>query len=176
MMERQMTSLVTAANAKKQINTSMSDVDLQVIIDRIESQITARIGAPWTDDSTPSEIEKTLRGEGMSLFLPTGIYEVVSIVEDETELTADDYRVWGNGGVIERLPINANWGVVCTVTYKPMDDRFKRIPVIIDLLRLTLERTAMKSEDIAGEYSYQAPDNWDAEFRKAMKRLVFKAV
>lgn len=169
-------SLVTAADAKKQINTSLGDEDLQAIIDRIESQITARIGAPWGDDNTPPEIEKTLYGDGMSLFLPTGIYEIVSIVEDDAELTADDYRVWGNGGVIERLPINSNWGMVCAVTYKPMDDRFKRIPVIIDLLRLMLERTAMKSENIAGEYSYQAPDNWDAEFRKAMKRLVFKAI
>ncbi len=168
--------LVTAADAKKQINTSMGDEDLQAIIDRIESQITARIGEPWSEDNMPPEIEKTLRGDGMSLFLSTGIYEVVSIVEDDVELTTDDYRVWGNGGVIERLPINSNWGTVCTVTYKPMDDRFKRIPVIIDLLRLTLNRSAMKSENFAGEYSYTAPDNWDAEFRKAMKRLVFKAI
>ena len=169
-------SLVTAAEAKKQINTSISDADLQVIIDRIESQITARIGAPWTDDSTPSSVVKTLRGESTSLFLPTGIYEVTSIVEDTVTLTASEFRVWGNGGVIERLPIESNWGTVCVVTYKPMDDRFKRIPVIIDLLRLTLERTAMKSENIAGEYSYTAPDNWDVEFRRAMKRLVFKAI
>lgn len=168
--------LVTAETAKKQIITSLGDEDLQAIIDRIESQITARIGEPWADDDTPTEVEKTLRGEGTSLFLPTGIYDVVSIIEDDAELTADEYRVWGNGGVIERLPIESNWGKVCVVTYKPMDDRFKRIPVIIDLLRLTLERTAMKSENIAGEYSYTAPDNWDAEFRKAMKRLVFKAL
>lgn len=171
-----MAPLVTAETAKKQINTSLSDDDLQEIIDRIEAQIAARIGDPWTDDETPSEVERTVRGDGMSLFLPTGIYEVVSIVEDDVELTADEYRVWGNGGVIERLPVDSVWGKVCDVTYKPMDDRFKRIPVIIDLLRLTLERTAMKSESIAGEYSYQAPENWDAEFRKAMKRLVFKAL
>lgn len=168
-------SLVTAETAKKQINTSIGDDDLQEIIDRIESQITARIGAPWDGDTAP-EIEKTLRGEGASLFLPTGIYEVVSIVEDDVTLTEDEFRVWGNGGVLERLPVGTNWGDVCVVTYKPMDDTFKRVPVIIDLLRLTLERTAMKAESIAGEYSYTAPDNWDAEFRKAMKRLVFKSV
>lgn len=171
-----MTPLVTAETAKKQINTSMSDDVLQEIIDRIESQITARIGAPWADDNTPASAVKTLRGEGTCLFLPTAIHAVTSIVEDTVTLDADEYRVWGNGGVIERLPIESNWGTVCVVTYKPMDDRFKRIPVIIDLLRLTLERTAMKSESIAGEYSYTAPENWDAEFRKAMKRLQFKAL
>lgn len=169
-------SLVTAETARKQINTSMSDDDLQEIIDRIESLITARIGAPWTDDSTPSSVVKTLRGEGPSLFLPTGIYQVTSIVEDTVTLDADEYRVWGNGGVIERLPLESNWGTVCVLTYKPMDDRFKRIPVIIDLVRLTLERTAMKSESVGSEYSYTAPDDWDAEFRKAMKRLRFVAL
>lgn len=171
-----MTPLVSAETAKKQINTSMSDDDLQEIINRIESQITARIGAPWANDSTPPSISKTMRGEGMSLFMPTGIYAVTSIVEDSVTLSASDYRVWGNGGVIERLPIESNWGAVCVVTYQPMDDRYKRISVILDLLRLTLERTAMKSENIAGEYSYTAPDNWDAEFRRAIKRLVFKAI
>lgn len=170
-----MAPLVTAAEAKKQIKTSMSDIDLQKIIDRIESQIADRIGAPWTNDTTPSEIEKTMRGEGASLFLPTGIYTVSGIVEDDVELSADDYRVWGNGGVIERAPIGSSWGDVCVVTYQPVDDRFKRIPAIINLLRLTLERTAMVSENIAGEYSFQAPD-WDMAFKKIMKGLMFKAV
>lgn len=169
-------SLVSSETAKKQINTPLGDDDLQEIIDRIESEITARIGAPWTDNFTPSTVVKTLRGEGPSLFLPTGIYLVTSIVEDGATLDAEEYRVWGNGGVLERLPVESNWGRVCVVTYKPMDDRFKRIPVVIDLLRLTLERTAMKSESIAGEYSYTAPDDWDDMFRKAMKRLQFRAL
>lgn len=168
-------SLVTAAEAKKQINTPLSDADLQVIIDRIESQITARIGAPWADDNTPASAVKTLRGEGTCLFLPTAIHAVTSIVEDGATLASSDYQIWG-AGVIERLPLDSNWGDRCVVTYQPADDREKRTQVIIDLLRLTLERTAMKAESIAGEYSYTAPDNWDAEFRKAMKRLVFKAL
>ncbi len=170
-----MTRLVSAAVAKKQINTSMSDTDLEGIIDRVEAEITAKIGAPWADDSTPSEFTCTMRGNGVSLFLPTGIYEVASIVEDGTTLTSDDYRVWGNGGVIDRLYCGT-WGDVCAVTYKPVDDRFKRIPAIIDMVRLTLERTAMQSESVAGEYSFTAPESWDDEYRKVMKRLMFKAV
>jgi len=108
--------------------------------------------------------------------MPTGIYSVTSIVEDDATLTASQYRVWGNGGVIDRLPSGSDWGSVCVVTYKPVDDRFRRVPVIVDLLRLTLERTAMQSENIAGEYSYSAPKDWDDEYRKTMKRLIFKAV
>ena len=167
-------SLVTPTDVKALINTSLSDANLQTVIDRVEAQITARIGAPQTD-AYATEVVKTMRGEGEYLFMPTEIYSVSSIVEDTSTLTSDQYQTWA-GGVIERLPDDSHWGDRVVVTYKPTDDRLVRALVIIDLVRIVIERTAMKSESIAGEYSYTAPDNWDAEFRKAMKRLVFKAI
>jgi len=169
-----MTSLVSPANVKALINTAMVDADLQVIIDRVEAQVTAKIGAPQTDGYT-TELVKTMRGEGFNLFMPTEIYSVSSIVEDLSTLTSDQYQTWG-GGVIERLPNESYWGDRVVVTYKPADDRLKRAEVIIDLVRLVIERTAMKSENIAGEYSFTAPDDWNKEFRKAMKRLMYQAV
>lgn len=169
-----MTTLVSPAIVKAQVNTSMSDTNLQLVIDRIEAQINAKIGAPQTD-AYETSIVKTVRGEGLSLFMPTEIYSVTSIVEDGSTLTSDQYQTWG-GGVIERLPVETPWGDRCVVMYKPADDRLKRTQVIIDLVRLVIERTAMKSENIAGEYSYTAPDNWDKEFRRAMKRLMFQAL
>lgn len=169
-----MTSLVSPAIARALINTSLSDENLQMIIDRVESQITEKIGAPQTD-SMSTEVAKTLRGEGSNLFMPTEIYSVTRIVEDDVLLDADEYQTWP-GGVIERLPIGTYWGDRCEVFYKPSDDRPKRAQVIIDLVRLVLERTALKQESIGGEYSYTAPSNWDAEFNKAMKRLTFQAV
>jgi hypothetical protein len=159
---------------KALINTSLSDANLQDVIDRVEAQIAERIGEPQTD-AYATTITKTLRGEGYYLFMPTEIYAVVSVTEDLHLLTSDQYQTWG-GGVIERLPSETYWGDRVVVVYKPTDDRKKRKQVIIDLVRLVLERTALKSESIAGEYSYTAPDNWDDEFRKAMKRLMFKAV
>jgi hypothetical protein len=171
-----MTSLVSPADVKALINTSMSDANLQTVIDRVEAQITARIGAPQTDTYT-TEVVKTMRGDedGLYLFMPTEIYSVSGIVEDLNTLMSDQYQTWA-GGVIERLPEYSHWGDRCVVTYKPTDDRLVRAQVIIDLVRIVIERTAMKSESIAGEYSYTAPDNWDAEFRKAMKKLVFKSL
>ena len=169
-----MTSLVSPTDVKALINTAISEGDLQKVIDRVETQVTARIGAPQTD-ALETQVARTVRGEGCNLFLPTEINSVVSIVEDYIELTAEEYRVW-SAGVIERLPINASWGDRIVVTYKPADDRLKRTEVIIDLVRLVIEHTAMKSESVAGEYSYTAPDNWEAEFRRAMKRLTFQAV
>ena len=167
-------SLVSPADVKALINTSISDTDLQTVIDRVEAQINARIGAPQTD-AYATEVVKTLRGEGEFIFMPTEIYSVSSIVEDANTLTNDQYQTWA-GGVIERLPEESHWGDRVVVTYKPTDDRLMRAQVIIDLVRIVIERTAMKSESIAGEYSYTAPDNWDAEFRKAIKKLTFKAI
>jgi len=167
-------SLVSPAEARALINTSLSDENLQTIIDRVEAQITEKIGEPQNDGHT-IEVSKVLRGEGSNLFMPTEIYTVTRIVEDDVLLDADEYQTW-HGGVIERLPAGTYWGNRCEVDYKPTDDRLKRAQVIVDLVRLTLERTALKAESVAGEYSYTAPDNWDVEFRKAMKRLMFKAV
>lgn len=167
-------SLILPADVKALVNTSMSDANLQIVIDRIESQITTRVGAPQTD-GYETEITKTLRGEGSFLFMPTEIHSVTSISEDTAALTSDEYQTWG-GGVIERLPSGSSWGDRIVVTYKPTDDRPKRKQAIIDLVRITLEWSAMQSENVAGEYSYQAPDNWEVEFRKVMKRLMFKAV
>jgi hypothetical protein len=169
-----MARLLSAAQAKALINTSMSDENLETVIDRIEAQVTEKIGAPQTD-AYETEIVKTMRGEGISLFMPTEIYAVVSIVEDTVTLATDQYQTWG-GGVIERLPMGTDWGDRCVVTYKPKDDRLKRAQVIIDLVRLVIERTAMKSENVAGEYSYTAPDDWEKEFRRAMKKLMFQAL
>jgi len=169
-----MTSLVSPENVKVLVNTSLSDLNLQTVIDRVEAQIVERIGEPQTDGMATT-ITKIMRGEGYYLFMPTEIYAVVSIVEDGNTLTGDEYQTWA-GGVIERLPNESYWGDRMTVVYKPVDDRKKRSQVIIDLVRLVLERTAMKSENIAGEYSYTAPDNWDVEFRSAMRRLMLKAI
>ena len=167
-------SLVTVANARALINTSLSDANLQAVIDRVEAQVTGRIGEPWSDGSTPSSLAKTMRGEGMNLFMPTEIYSVTSIVEDTVTLTSDEYRVWG-GGVIERLPMGSSWGDRVVVTYAPANDREKRSQVVIDLIRLVIERTAMASESVGGEYSYTAPDNWNREFNRAMRRLTFRS-
>jgi len=169
-----MTSLVTPANVKTLVKTSLSDTNLQDVIDRVEAQITERIGEPQTD-AMATTVTKTLRGEGEFLFVPTEIYAVVSITEDGNALSSDQYQTWA-GGVIERLPSDSHWGDRNVVIYKPADDRKKRTQVIVDLVRLVLERTAMKSESVAGEYTYTAPDDWDEQFRKAMRRLYFKPV
>ena len=167
-------SLVTLADVRAMVHTGLQDADLQAVIDRVEAEITLAIGAPQTD-LYATEVAKTLRGTGENLFRPTEIYSIVSIVEDDVTLDATEYQAWG-GGVIERLPMGTSWGDRCVVTYKPADDRSKRKSVIVDLVRLVLNQTGLKYESIGGEYSYTAFENWNGEFRKAMKRLMFQAI
>lgn len=169
-----MTSLVSPADVRVLLSTSLSDANLQVVIDRVEDEITSRIGSPQDDNGAVTHAV-TKPGEGGLLFVPTEISSVVSIVEDDTTLDADQYQIWA-GGVIERLPEGSVWGKRNVVTYKPADDRQRRKAAIIDLIRLDIERRAMQSENIAGEYSYTAPKDWEAERMKIIRRLTFMAV
>lgn len=169
-----MTSLVTPNDVRALVKTSLSDAVLQDVIERVEAEITRRIGAPQTDEMATT-VTKTMRGEGWYLYMPTEIHAVVSIVEDETTLDSDQYQTWA-GGVIERLPCDSNWGDRTVVTYKPSDDRKLRTAAIIDLVRLAIERTAVKYESIAGEYMFTAPENWEVEVRRVMRRLTFQAL
>lgn len=167
-------SLLTVAEARAQINTGLSDAELQAVIDRIEAEIEARVG-PNQDDTGNVTHEVTRRGGSECLFMPSEISSVSSIVEDETTLDSDEYQTWP-AGVIERLPVNLGiWGDRCVVTYKPADDREIRKSATIDLLRLDLNRTGMKSESIGGEYSYTA-EEWNQQRREIMRRIGFISV
>jgi len=168
-----MTSLVSPADVRVLVKTSLTDANLQTIIDRVEPEITTRIGAPQDDPGTV-QVTKTLEGEGTLLFTPTEITSVISVVEDDVTLAATDYRIWP-GGQLERLPVDTVWGDRCVVIYCPADNRSLRKQVIIELVRLDLERTAMRHESIGGEYAFDAPD-WEAERRRLFKRLQFITV
>lgn len=167
-----MTSLVSTVNVRALVKTSLTDAQLQEVIDRVEAEITGKIGAPQDDGGTVT-VTLTLEGEGSLLFLPTEIASIINIVEDGASLDATNYRTW-SGGVIERLPEDAGWGDVNVVTYKSADDRSLRKQVIIELVRLDVERTAMQQEQVA-DYSYKAP-NWDELRKRQFKRLMFLAV
>ena len=65
------------------------------------------------------------------------------------------------------------WGSHVKVIYKPQDQHLKREQATIDLVRVLLSTTGLKAESVAGEYSYQAPANWDLEKRRIMRRLSF---
>ena len=169
-----MTSLLTIAECRALVKTAVSDANLQVVIDRIEAQITKKIGAAQ-DDTGVITVTETLKGGGNHLFLRVPISAVVSITEDGNLVDPSDYQIWDVSGMVEHLPEFSDWGSVCVVIYKPADMRDERKQATVDLVRLVIERTAMSSESIAGDYSFTAPD-WDAAFRKVMRKLYFAEV
>lgn len=169
-----MTSLLTIAECRAQINSSKTDDELQSIIDQLEEMIEHRIGAYQNEAGTVT-ITQVVKGDDDHLFLKVPFVEIVSITEDGSLLDSDDYRTWGESGMVERLPEGSEFGTVCSVVYKPEDRRNERKQATINLLRLVLERTAMVSESIAGEYSFNAPD-WDKAIKSELRNLSFPEV
>lgn len=169
-----MTSLLTIDECQALVTTRLLDADLQALIDRIEKTIDNRIGAYQVDGNTVT-ITETVEGKGEHIFVKVPFSTIVSITEDGSLLDADDYQEWGKSGMVERLPAGESFGDVCVVVYKPTDKREERKQATIDLVRLYVERTAMVSENIAGEYSFNAPD-WDKAIKRELKNLSFTEV
>ena len=166
-----MASLLSLSECRALVKTSLSDADLQGVIERVEGEITKRIGAAQDDAGTVT-IKETVRGCGEQLFVKVPFTEIVSITEDGSAVNSDQYLPWGGSGMIEHVPAGSTWGTVCAVTYKPADQRLQRKQATIDAVRLVVERTAMISESIGGEYSFTAPD-WDAAMHKVLRKLCF---
>ena len=166
-------SLITPTQARAQIKTALSDTDLQAIIDREDAAMVRLIGAHYT--GVTQTITETLSGGMRNIYLRRRFTSVSSITEDGSTLTSDDWREWPDEGRIERLEEGKLWGDVLLVVYKPADDNDEREAVLVELVRLAIEHTAMASENIAGEYSFSAPD-WDLKRSELLARLTFPEV
>jgi len=162
-------SLVSVAEARALVSTGLTDEQLQAVIDRVEAWIIARYGAHY---GTGVTITQTLEGGLESLFLQRPFTSLTSVTEDSVLLTAAGYRSWPLQGSLLRLPAGSRWGEVVIVVYTPVDDSLIRKQVIIDLVRLAVERTAMKSESVAGEYSYTTVE-WEREAAQLARKLGF---
>ncbi len=167
-------STLSTAELRAVVNTGLSDTLLEAIINREELEITRRLGA--ASDGSTTTIVETKPGGLANVYARRPIVSVTQVREQQflggtfATLAAAQYYVWTDEGRIERLPAitggalawssGALWGPLVEVTYVPADDRERRKLAIIEFVRIALERTAMKGESVAGEYSYQAPE-WD---------------
>lgn len=144
------TSVTSLAEVRALVTTSLSDVDLQAIIDREEAWLAGRVGA--------------LSGERTDRFRPglgdTTLYlrrraDAVAVTDDGVALVEDtDYVFTPASGALRRGAWNeaACWTGPVTVTWTPADEAEVKAAVI-ELVRGTLGETGFDSEDI-GEYSY----------------------
>lgn len=178
-----MTSLVSAAQFKAITPVTLSDTDLDGVIARVEAEITAAIGAPYSADL---ELTETLAGRGADLFLLRPVSEIVTVTEYDSWIAADatataleedqDYVLWPDQGVLRRINGRSTWNVKTVVVYTPRDDLQLWRQVIIDLVRVDLARTAYRSESVGGAYSYTAPPDWDQVRGRIMNRIQFTRV
>lgn len=170
-------SVIGVDDVRSLVRSALNDAQLQLVIDREQALLERRLGAAYVDASTA--ITQVRRGEGAHVFLPRRIGTVSAVTErlnvdaDAETLSAEDYYVRADEGMLVRRPAGTAWGELVTVTYVPADDRAEWRGVLIELVRLALTRTALQSESIAGEYSYTAAGDWDAERAKLVRRAGF---
>ena len=170
-------SICTVADVRRVVVTTLGDADMQALIDDEDAQMQARLGVHA--DGIVSVTETVTAGGSGSVAVGRPIASVTSISERPrggiagvvapTLYGIDDAA----GGLIERL--YGRWDRRVTVTYSPADDTAARRRVLIELVRGRIERTAMASESVAGEYSYAAPD-WEAERQRLYATLILPGV
>lgn len=170
-------ALLTVAELRAAVDTDKTDSDLRNLIDREEADLIRRFGPHY--DGTA--ITETHEGGGGSVYLRRPISSISSVTEyasmgdSAVVLETTGYHAWTGQGRLSRL-VSSKWGGVVVVSYIPEDDSDVRKRVIIELCRLALARTGLKSESIAGEYSYTAHDNWDVQRASIYRQLGFMEV
>lgn len=161
-------SLVTVAYTRAHIQTDLDDTTLQLIIDDEESELVRRCGAHG--DGVTAVTETIASAPGGGLFLSRPFVSVTSITANGGAVAASAYTAYANQGYLSLLS-GGSWLAPVVVTYVPVDDRARRRMVIVELVRVALEQTAMKSESVGSEYSYSAPD-WEAKRAALYRRLL----
>lgn len=166
-------SLVTTTEIQQSIPSDLPEWRLQQLIDDEEAELIRRFGAHG--DGVAAETHEYLP-RAATIWLRRPFISISSVTEYQTLdsttgtlLAATAYRLVAGQGALIRLPHGTHWGARVSVTGVPIDDRGMRRGIIIDLVRLRIERTAMTQESVAGEYSYTAPA-WAAERESVLRR------
>ncbi len=137
-------SQVTVAEVRALTDASLSDGDLQGVIDREEAYLARRIGPlvgprTVTISQPATEFFRLMRPASTATATDAGAATAVELVDERYVYRANGY-----------------WNGAVTITYTP-NDTAEVERVIIELVRLALSETAYMSETI-GDYSYQRPE------------------
>ena len=166
-----MTVLLSATRARMVVDTKLNDTELETLTAELEAEVVRFFGANYVDASTTVTFTKRVFGQSY-LYLPRKVSSITSVTEEDATLTEDeDFELSTDQSMLYRLPYTGVWYGKVVVTYVPYDDNEDRKKVILDLLRLDLARTAMSREDFDGSYNYAAPEDWDVERAKILRRL-----
>jgi hypothetical protein len=170
-------ALITLAELKEHVESDLSDAALQRLLDSEDAEIVKRTGAH------SGAITETLNGRELLLFLGRPAAAVTSVTEyvsggaitgeTATVLAANDYRIWGSGRYLQRLPTGTNprtfWGSRAQVVYTPRDESAERTLVLINLCRLAVEYRGLRTERV-GDYSMTS-EEYTAERERLLSQL-----
>lgn len=165
-------SLLSVPQLRRTVQSDLDDAELSDLIDEEEATLITRLG-PHGDGVI--SISEVYEGSGADLFLNRPAVSVTSITQATygggapVAVATTNYQLLAGQGRI--LNLGTGWSGIVTVVYVPVNDKMARRQALVDLVRLKLERTAMKSENIAGEHSYTAPESWEAERAKIYRSL-----
>jgi hypothetical protein len=163
-------TLLSVAGLRQHIETDLPDTALQQVLDAAEDEITRRYGA----HATASEL---LTGNGSWLVLARAAVSITSITETiaftDTALAADDYRLWPGGRLERRIDGTHGrmfWGDRVAVTYVPVDQTAQRTLVLVQLCKLAIQYSGLKSESVGGDHSETTAD-YPAERERLLRSL-----
>lgn len=163
--------LLTATQLRQHVESDLPDAALALILESEEAEIVRRYGPHATATDVLSGGEWfPLQMAGLSgvtgwLVLSRPAVSIVSIVETTFDvslnLAAGDYTLWP-GGRLEREGWGPNpaswWGEQVVVTFVPVDMTAQRTLVLVQLCKLALQYTGLKSESVGGDYSATTAD------------------
>jgi hypothetical protein len=170
--------LLTVAEFRQLVSSSLGDEALQLLLDAAEQAITSRYGALGTP------VVETLDGGQSYLFLRRRADTIVSLVETngttDTTLAADDWRIRGDGVSILRLGLGTNrqdrWGAPVVATYVPLDDEADRKRVQLELVKLDQDYAPGVTAETIGAWTEQRSQssvwNYQAERAAIIESLV----
>lgn len=170
-----MASLLNADEITVRVATDLADDAIEQIIIEEEAEITRRFGPVADTDA----VERVDSEKACDVYTPRRIDTITLIAEGngvtQTNLVADDYRVWETEGRIERLSALgtlAEWQPIVDITYRPESDADERKRVLLELCRISLERRAMLKESVGqSDYTFEAPKNWEEERERVLSKL-----
>lgn len=163
----------TVARLRAAVKSSLSDADLQVLLDDAMHAIEEVIGRPGARTD-----QVTVHGDLLPLARRAS--SITSVIEDSRHagitLAADDYELSDSGRILMRLRTGTHpawtWRGRVKVRYVPVEDSALRIRTAIALVKLSINHTPGLAAQAIGAWSEQYGQNSAWNYEEERRQLL----